>query len=95
MIGKPHVDAACFSFHPRKILTTGDGGMITTNEPEMETKQQLLDKDIATRRGIMNAHQEPAYQSTNWSLPRSEMCRVRMILLPLFPGMTMKNLENI
>ena len=30
-IGKPHGDAACFSFHPRKILTTGDGGMITTN----------------------------------------------------------------
>src|SRR5262245_37364255 len=29
-IGKPHGDAACFSFHPRKLLTTGDGGMITT-----------------------------------------------------------------
>ena len=30
-IGKPHGDVAVFSFHPRKILTTGDGGMITTN----------------------------------------------------------------
>ncbi len=30
-IGKPHGDVACFSFHPRKIVTTGDGGMITTN----------------------------------------------------------------
>lgn len=29
-IGKPHGDAACFSFHPRKIVSTGDGGMITT-----------------------------------------------------------------
>ncbi|MBV8550990.1 MAG: DegT/DnrJ/EryC1/StrS family aminotransferase [Acidobacteriaceae bacterium] len=29
-IGKPHGDIACFSFHPRKIITTGDGGMITT-----------------------------------------------------------------
>ena len=28
-VGKPHGDAACFSFHPRKLLTTGDGGMIT------------------------------------------------------------------
>ncbi|MEW5956928.1 MAG: aminotransferase class I/II-fold pyridoxal phosphate-dependent enzyme, partial [Chloroflexota bacterium] len=28
-IGKPHGDVACFSFHPRKLLTTGDGGMIT------------------------------------------------------------------
>jgi len=30
-IGKPHGDIACFSFHPRKMITTGDGGMITTN----------------------------------------------------------------
>lgn len=29
-IGRPHGDVACFSFHPRKLLTTGDGGMITT-----------------------------------------------------------------
>jgi len=201
-IGKPHGDVACFSFHPRKILTTGDGGMITTNDPEldarfrllrqhgmsvpdtvrhgsekvifedyvttgfnyrmtdiqaavgieqlkrlddilderhklatryvellgdipnlivpktnnrilpnwqsypvklldgtssgqMETMQRLLDKGITTRRGIMNAHQEPSYQSANWSLPKSELCRDRTILLPLFPGMTMQNLEYI
>src|SRR4051794_1409856 len=24
-IGKPHGDVACFSFHPRKVITTGDG----------------------------------------------------------------------
>ena len=29
-IGRPHGDAACFSFHPRKVITTGEGGMITT-----------------------------------------------------------------
>jgi dTDP-4-amino-4,6-dideoxygalactose transaminase len=29
-IGRPHGDVACFSFHPRKVLTTGDGGMLTT-----------------------------------------------------------------
>jgi dTDP-4-amino-4,6-dideoxygalactose transaminase len=29
-IGQPHGDVACFSFHPRKLITTGDGGMITT-----------------------------------------------------------------
>lgn len=32
-IGRPHADLACFSFHPRKLLTTGDGGMITTSNP--------------------------------------------------------------
>lgn len=25
-------DAGCFSFHPRKAITTGEGGMITTND---------------------------------------------------------------
>ncbi|MEA1867466.1 MAG: DegT/DnrJ/EryC1/StrS family aminotransferase [Thermodesulfobacteriota bacterium] len=201
-IGKPHGDIACFSFHPRKILTTGDGGMITTNDPEIDSKfrllrqhgmsipdtvrhgsdkvifedyittgfnyrmtdiqaavgieqlkrldgilaercelaarygelledipnlqllktentilpnwqsypvrlvegdpldqmaimQHLLDKGIATRRGIMNAHQELPYQFANWSLPKSELCRDRSILLPLFPGMTVQNLECI
>ena len=36
MIGKPHGDIACFSFHPRKIITTGEGGMITTNNKEYD-----------------------------------------------------------
>jgi len=28
-------DFSCFSFHPRKVITTGEGGMITTNNDEM------------------------------------------------------------
>jgi perosamine synthetase len=40
-IGKPHADIACFSFHPRKVITTGDGGMITTNNPEWNQKFRL------------------------------------------------------
>ena len=201
-IGRPHGDVACFSFHPRKILTTGDGGMITTNDREldaefrllrqhgmsvpdsvrhesqkvifedylttgfnyrmtdiqaavgieqlkriddilaerrhlaasyrelladiphlklcktkntilpnwqsypvrlldgaplgqMEIMQRLLDDGIATRRGIMNAHQEPPYRAANWSLPKSEACRDQTILLPMFSGMGMDNLQYI
>jgi perosamine synthetase len=41
-IGKPHGDIACFSFHPRKIIATGDGGMLTTNNPEYDRKFRLL-----------------------------------------------------
>jgi len=40
-IGKPHGDVACFSFHPRKLLTTGDGGMLTTNDRELDIKFRL------------------------------------------------------
>ena len=35
-IGAPHGDVACFSFHPRKILTTGDGGMLTCRDPGLD-----------------------------------------------------------
>jgi len=31
-------DLGCFSFHPRKIITTGEGGMIVTQEEELAKK---------------------------------------------------------
>jgi perosamine synthetase len=47
-------DVSCFSFHPRKIITTGEGGMITTSNKKLadklhsyktfgKTKNQFLD----------------------------------------------------
>lgn len=41
-IGAPHGLSASFSFHPRKILTTGDGGMLTTADPEQDRLFRLL-----------------------------------------------------
>jgi len=41
-IGPPHADIACFSLHPRKVITTGDGGMITTANAEWDAKLRLL-----------------------------------------------------
>ncbi len=197
-IGKPHGDVACFSFHPRKIISTGDGGMITTRhehwnaqfrkwrqhsmsvpdtvrhssnqvvfesyselgfnyrmtdiqaavgraqlqrvdgivaqrrklaaryqagladlpglqlpeEPadvrsnwqsfcvrldpcydQREVMQRLLDQGIATRRGIMCSHREPAYSDTEpWravgSLAASEHAQEHGLILPLYPQMT-------
>lgn len=40
-IGKSHGDIACFSFHPRKVITTGDGGMLTTANAEYDRKFRL------------------------------------------------------
>jgi len=31
-VGRPHGTVACFSFHPRKLLSTGDGGMIVARD---------------------------------------------------------------
>jgi dTDP-4-amino-4,6-dideoxygalactose transaminase len=41
-IGRPVGDVACFSFHPRKVISTGDGGMLTTRHPEWDARFRLL-----------------------------------------------------
>jgi perosamine synthetase len=41
-IGSPRGRLACFSFHPRKILTTGEGGMITTADPDLAARLRGL-----------------------------------------------------
>lgn len=41
-IGRPHGDVACFSFHPRKVMSTGDGGMLTTRDPDLDARFKLL-----------------------------------------------------
>jgi perosamine synthetase len=35
-------DTGCFSFHPRKAITTGEGGMITTNDDALAEKLRRL-----------------------------------------------------
>ena len=40
-VGKPHGHVACFSFHPRKLLTTGDGGMLTTASAHLDQQFRL------------------------------------------------------
>jgi dTDP-4-amino-4,6-dideoxygalactose transaminase len=40
-IGRPHGQIACFSFHPRKVITTGEGGMLTTSNSEFDRKFRL------------------------------------------------------
>jgi dTDP-4-amino-4,6-dideoxygalactose transaminase len=45
--GKPVGDntyspLVCFSFHPRKVISTGDGGMITTPDADLAARLRLL-----------------------------------------------------
>ena len=41
-IGRPTGDIVCFSFHPRKVMSTGDGGMLTTDNPKWDARFRLL-----------------------------------------------------
>ena len=47
-IGWPHTSMACFSFHPRKILTTGEGGMITTADEKLAARLRKLRQHAMT-----------------------------------------------
>lgn len=202
-IGAPHGHVACFSLHPRKIITTGEGGMLTTADPEIDqwlrrarqhgmtvndlirhsspkvvfesyptvgfnyrmtdvqaaigrqqlmrlpeiiatrralaatyhrllgdrvpevaapeepawartnwqsycvrlpdwldqeaVMQAMLDRGVATRRGIMCTHMEDAYagRPLRFPLPRSERARDHAVLLPLFSQMTANDQEMV
>lgn len=39
-----HSDLVCFSFHPRKVITTGDGGMISTSNKQFNDRLKTLRK---------------------------------------------------
>jgi perosamine synthetase len=203
-IGRPRGVLATFSFHPRKIITTGDGGMITGSDPALMERlaqlrthsmslstaerhqagkvvfeeylevgynyrlsdiqaamgreqlkrlpslvesrrhlgrryqeklaghpwlalpqeppwartnwqsywviltpacprdqaavmQALKEEGIHTRRGVMCAHREPAYQDLplRFPLPVSEYLQDRSIILPLYPGMTESDQDRV
>ena len=42
-------DVGTFSFFANKVITTGEGGMVTTNNPELHNKMQLLRDHGMTR----------------------------------------------
>jgi dTDP-4-amino-4,6-dideoxygalactose transaminase len=55
--------AGCLSFHPRKIVTTGEGGAVTTDEPELDAAVRRLRHHGWETLGEMSA---PGY---NYRLP--------------------------
>jgi UDP-4-amino-4,6-dideoxy-N-acetyl-beta-L-altrosamine transaminase len=48
-IGSAYADASVFSFHPVKIVTTGEGGMVTTQDAALARRLQLLRSHGITR----------------------------------------------
>lgn len=56
----------------------------------LDIMQHMLDRGVATRRGVMTAHREKPYLDRfgPHALPRTEQASDRTILLPLYPTMT-------
>jgi dTDP-4-amino-4,6-dideoxygalactose transaminase len=62
---------------------------------QVQIMRALLDEGIATRRGVMCSHREPAYRTEPWrsaegagALAESEALTDHSIILPLYVGMT-------
>lgn len=54
-------DAACFSFHPRKSITTGEGGMLTTNDTAISARADVLRNHGASISEEMRHHGAQPY----------------------------------
>jgi perosamine synthetase len=52
-------DAGCFSFHPRKAITTGEGGMVTTGRAPLAELSRSL-RDHGASRSDLSRHENKA-----------------------------------
>lgn len=57
-------DLGCFSFHPRKVITTGEGGMVTTNRTELADRVKGLRNHGATGPAVGADPSKPYTMST-------------------------------
>ena len=80
-----HGDMGCFSFHPRKVVTCGEGGMVTTNESSLADRLRLL-RNHRSRRADRRALEfiEPRFNYRLSEMPAalglSQMRRIDQIL---------------
>jgi perosamine synthetase len=68
---------ACFSLHPRKVITTGEGGMIAVNDPGVaarlrQLRQHAMDVSDLTRHGAKDVVIE-AYPERGWNHRMTDM----------------------
>lgn len=68
---------------------------LATEEERTQMMQRLLERGIATRRGIACAHREPSYKIQPWRpagpLYQSEQAQDTGVILPLYPQMDFKD----
>jgi len=68
---------ACFSLHPRKVITTGEGGMIAVHDPAVaerlrQLRQHAMDVSDLARHGAGDVVIE-AYPERGWNVRMTDM----------------------
>lgn len=68
-------DAGCFSFHPRKTLTTGEGGAIVTENPDLAARMRRLRNHgmERTEKGMRFLESATNYRLTNFQAALGRM----------------------
>lgn len=61
-------DAGCFSFHPRKAITTGEGGMITTSSQGLDSLSRSLRDHGASRSDLARHHGKGSFLLAEYNL---------------------------
>jgi dTDP-4-amino-4,6-dideoxygalactose transaminase len=61
-------DAGCISFHPRKIITTGEGGMIITNDEKLMECCRSMRNHGASKSDLIRHHKKD-FLLPNYPLP--------------------------
>lgn len=76
--------AGCFSFHPRKIITTGEGGMVTTSDANLAERMRLLRSHGGVRTPVGLQFEEHGFNyrlsELQAALGRAQMLRLEEML---------------
>jgi perosamine synthetase len=73
-----HGDLGCFSFHPRKVITTGEGGMVTTGSEALAHRVASLRNHGSTglspeERGNPRNHSMATFDNLGYNLRLSDI----------------------
>jgi perosamine synthetase len=89
---------AAWSFHPRKVLTTGEGGMLTTDNPEWAARlRRLREHGMNVSAAQRHASDKPileAYLETGWNFRMTDIqAAVGLVQLGRLDGLVAQRRE--
>ncbi len=76
-------DVGCFSFYGNKIITTGEGGMVVTNDPRLDSRVRFLrDHSMDPERRYYHPEIGYNYRMTNMqaAVGRAQMRRINKLI---------------
>jgi dTDP-4-amino-4,6-dideoxygalactose transaminase len=83
---------SAWSFHPRKIVTTGEGGMLTVDDPQWATRlRRLREHGMSASAADRHASDKPVYEQyleTGWNFRMTDIqAAVGLVQLDRLPGL--------